>query len=66
VSATAQRLVAALLLVIGIAIIVVTFTVDLNGGPSWLHFITWIGGGLTAYGLVSLLTAGRGANRTRS
>jgi hypothetical protein len=42
------------LLVIGIATLVGCLIADMEGGPSWLHALTWTGGALTATG-VSLI-----------
>lgn len=42
------------LLVIGIVTLVACLIADMEGGPSWLHALTWTGGALTATG-VSLI-----------
>jgi hypothetical protein len=39
------------LLVIGIATLVGCLIADMEGGPPWLHALTWTGGALTATGV---------------
>ena len=56
----AARSISVTLIIIGIVMGVVGVVLDLNGGPAALHVLTWVGGGLFAYGLVSLIYARRG------
>ncbi len=37
---------------------------DLNGAPSWLHYVTWISGALSGWGLVVAFTAGKRGMRS--
>ena len=53
----ARIAIAVILLVIGVASIAVTVTLELTGAPPWLHFVSWIGGGLSAAGIGSLANA---------
>jgi len=53
-----DRILSLVMILLGAALLVVALVLDLNGGPSWLHFLTWIGGGLTGYGIVSLTRSG--------
>jgi hypothetical protein len=50
------------MLVIGLAAIVVILVLEIDGAPSWLHWITWIGGGLFAAGIANLANAIRSRN----
>ena len=46
------------LIVVGIAALVVILTLQLdNDAPSWLHWFTWLGGGLFAAGVGTLSNA---------
>ncbi|MFF9565023.1 hypothetical protein ACF1AJ_16870 [Leifsonia sp. NPDC014704] len=51
------------LMIVGVLFLVGGVMWDLNGGPSWLHVLTWVGGGVFAYGLVTTITAGRSTLR---
>jgi hypothetical protein len=62
-SAATRRSIGATLVVLGIVFLVVCIVWDLNGAPSWLHAITWVGGGAFGYGLVTLLSARRSASK---
>ena len=43
------------LIVVGIAALVIILTLEIDGGaPSWLHWFSWIGGGLFAAGVGTL------------
>ncbi|TAJ46240.1 MAG: hypothetical protein EPO52_17025 [Herbiconiux sp.] len=53
-----DRILSLALILLGAVLLVVALVLDLNGGPSWLHFFTWIGGGLTGYGIVLLARSG--------
>jgi uncharacterized membrane protein YgdD (TMEM256/DUF423 family) len=57
------RAIATTLMVMGVLFLAGTLTWDLNGGPSWLHAITWVGGAIFSYGLVTLVTSGRTLKR---
>jgi hypothetical protein len=54
-SSAARRSIAVTFVIIGILMGTIGFVLDLNGGPSALHVLTWVGGGLFGYGLVSLI-----------
>jgi hypothetical protein len=47
------------LMAVGVLFLVGGILWDVNGGPSWIHVFTWVGGGAFGYGLVSVITAGR-------
>ena len=47
------------LIVVGVLFLVGPLVWDLNGGPSWLHAFTWVGGAAFAYGIVGLVNARR-------
>lgn len=53
-----DRILSLVMILLGAALLVGALVLDLNGGPSWLHFFTWIGGGLTGYGIVLLTRSG--------
>lgn len=59
VNQAAQRSIAVTLVLVGFVMGAVGLTLDLNGGPSWLHAITWVGGAVFGYGIVSLIQTGR-------
>lgn len=52
----AQRSIAVTLVIVGFVMGAIALILDLNGGPSWLHAITWVGGAVFGYGFVSLIT----------
>jgi len=54
-SSAARRSIAVTFVIIGILMGTIGFVLDLNGGPSALHVLTWVGGGLFGFGLVSLI-----------
>ena len=54
-SSAARRSIAVTFVIIGILMGTIGFVLDLNGGPSTLHVLTWVGGGLFGFGLVSLI-----------
>ncbi|SMQ67307.1 hypothetical protein [Agreia sp. VKM Ac-1783] len=54
-SSAARRSIAVTFVIIGILMGTIGFVLDLNGGPSVLHVLTWVGGGLFGFGLVSLI-----------
>lgn len=58
-----RRSIGVTLVIIGIVMGAIGLVLDLNGGPSALHVLTWIGGGLFGYGLVALIYARRGELR---
>ncbi|MDO9395556.1 MAG: hypothetical protein Q7T71_03315 [Herbiconiux sp.] len=51
----ARLALAIVLLLIGLAVIALTLTLEIMGAPPWLHLVSWIGGGLTAFGLLTLV-----------
>jgi threonine/homoserine/homoserine lactone efflux protein len=55
-----RRSIGVTLVVIGIVMGAIGLVLDLNGGPSALHVLTWIGGGLFGYGFVTLIYSRRG------
>jgi hypothetical protein len=54
-----DRIIGLILALVGLAMCVGFVIWDINGAPSWLHFFSWIGGGLSGYGLVLLFGIGR-------
>ena len=55
-----RRSIGVTLVVIGIVMGAIGLVLDLNGGPSALHVLTWVGGGLFGFGFVSLIYSRRG------
>lgn len=43
------------MVVLGIVIGIGCVILDLNGAGTWLHSITWVGGGMFGYGLITLI-----------
>ncbi|MEV7693811.1 hypothetical protein AB0N73_10845 [Microbacterium sp. NPDC089189] len=56
-----DRIIGIVLAVVGLILATLFVIWDLNGAPSWLHYVSWISGGLSGYGLVLAL----GSSRTR-
>jgi hypothetical protein len=54
-----RRSIGVTLAIIGIVMGAAGLVLDLNGGPSALHVLTWVGGGLFGYGFVTLIYANR-------
>lgn len=59
VNVTQRRSIAITFVLVGIVMGVVGLVLDLNGGPSALHVLTWVGGGVFGYGIVSLIMSGK-------
>jgi len=55
-----RRSIGVTLVIIGIVMGAIGLVLDLNGGPSALHVLTWVGGGLFGYGFVTLIYSRRG------
>jgi drug/metabolite transporter (DMT)-like permease len=56
----ARLTLAIVLLAVGVAAIIILLTLEIDGdAPSWLHWISWIGGGIFAAGLANLINAFR-------
>ena len=60
-SLATRRSIAITFVIMGILMGTIGFVLDLNGGPSALHVLTWVGGGLFGYGFVSLIYVRRDA-----
>ena len=58
-STNTLRSIAVTLIVMGIAFLAGGLIWDMNGGPSWLHAFTWVGGWAFGYGVVLLVSARR-------
>lgn len=58
-----RRSIGVTMVIIGIVMGAIGLVLDLNGGPSALHVLTWVGGGLFGYGFVSLIYSRRGELR---
>ncbi|KQP53875.1 hypothetical protein ASF51_17210 [Agreia sp. Leaf283] len=58
-----RRSIGVTMVIIGIVMGAIGLVLDLNGGPSALHVLTWIGGGLFGYGFVTLIYSRRGELR---
>jgi uncharacterized membrane protein YgdD (TMEM256/DUF423 family) len=56
----ARRSIAVTLVIVGIVMGAIGLVLELNGGPSALHVLTWVGGAVFGYGFVSLIYARRG------
>ncbi|MCS5733812.1 hypothetical protein [Herbiconiux daphne] len=56
---SAARSIAVTFMIVGVVFGVGGLVWDLNGGPSWLHAFTWVGGAVFGYGLVSLISTRR-------
>ena len=56
-----ERIIGIVLAVVGLILATLFVIWDLNGAPSWLHYVSWIAGGLSGYGLIMAL----GTRRTR-
>jgi hypothetical protein len=54
-----RRSIAITFVIVGIVMGAAGLVLDLNGGPSALHVLTWVGGGLFGYGFVSLIYSRR-------
>jgi threonine/homoserine/homoserine lactone efflux protein len=54
-----RRSIGVTLVIIGIVMGAIGIVLDLNGGPSALHVLSWVGGGLFGYGVVTLVYARR-------
>jgi hypothetical protein len=54
-----QESTAATLVILGIIMGIGGVILDLNGAGSWIHSITWVGGGIFGYGLVTWIRLGR-------
>jgi hypothetical protein len=62
----ARLTIAIVLIVVAIAALAIPLTLELDGGaPQWLHWISWIGGGLFAAGIGNLVNAFRLRNVPR-
>lgn len=62
----ARLAIAIILIVVGVVALTVPLTLELDGGaPQWLHWISWIGGGLFAAGIGNLVNALRLRNVPR-
>jgi threonine/homoserine/homoserine lactone efflux protein len=55
-----RRSIGVTMVIIGIVMGAIGLVLDLNGGPSALHVLTWVGGGLFGYGFVTLIYSRRG------
>ncbi|WP_382306664.1 hypothetical protein [Herbiconiux sp. UC225_62] len=58
------RAIAITLIVVGVAFGAFAVIWDLNGGPTWLHAFTWVGGGCVGFGLVTLISSGASAKKS--
>ena len=58
-----DRSIAISMIVVGVVFGAVALILDLNGGPSWLHAITWVGGGSVGIGVGNLIRATSEAHR---
>ncbi|KQO07514.1 hypothetical protein ASF06_13015 [Agreia sp. Leaf244] len=58
-----RRSIGVTMVIIGIVMGAIGLVLDLNGGPSALHVLTWVGGGLFGYGFVTLIYSRRGELR---
>lgn len=62
----ARLALAIVLIVVGVVALTVPLALELDGGaPQWLHWISWIGGGLFAAGIGNLVNAFRLRNVPR-
>jgi hypothetical protein len=59
VSFSARLTLSIVLALVGVAILVIVLILQLDGGPSWLHFLTWVGGALFAFGVGSIISTVR-------
>ncbi len=48
-----EQSIALTLIIVGIVMGVAAVILDLNGAGSWIHALTWAGGGSFGYGLVT-------------
>ncbi|MCS5722163.1 hypothetical protein N1028_07525 [Herbiconiux sp. CPCC 203407] len=62
----ARLAIAITFIVVGVAALTIILTLEIDGGaPQWLHWISWIGGGLFAAGIGNLVNAFRLRNVPR-
>jgi len=54
-----DRIIGIVAAAIGLILATLFMIWDLNGAPSWLHYVSWIAGGLSGWGLVVAITAGK-------
>lgn len=53
-SAGAQIGLGIVVILVGIAVLIGTLVIEIDGGPSWVHYISWAGGGVFGGGVAIL------------